>query len=294
MDPEELRAFLSVVEAGSFLVAAEKLAVSRTTLRRRIGFLEARVGVPLLEATQQGVVLTEAGRRLAVSARGLLAETQAILASVREAGRLPAGVVRFSCPVGLPPHMFVKILVALRGAFPEVRGEARYSDNPLGESLVDVDFAVHFDEPEPSGKWISMPLAPAHERLIATTDYLERCGTPTTIADLARHELLGWRAPGADGRSWPTRDGGYFRVEPRFVSADVHAVRQVCIEGLGIALVPDALLPDPGVPDGFVVGVLPDLVGRDRFLRVTYPSALAETPNIKMIRTWIAAFLGNV
>lgn len=65
MDLEELRAFLTVVDTGSFLAAADSLGVSRTTLRRRVGSLEARAGVTLLESTSQGAVLTEAGQLLA-------------------------------------------------------------------------------------------------------------------------------------------------------------------------------------------------------------------------------------
>lgn len=44
MDLEELRAFLDVVQTGSFLAAADSLGVSRTTLRRRVEALEARAG----------------------------------------------------------------------------------------------------------------------------------------------------------------------------------------------------------------------------------------------------------
>jgi hypothetical protein len=48
MDLEELRAFLDVVETGSYLAAADSLGVSRTTLRLRVEASERqlRVSVP--------------------------------------------------------------------------------------------------------------------------------------------------------------------------------------------------------------------------------------------------------
>jgi DNA-binding transcriptional LysR family regulator len=49
MDLEELRAFLHVVESGSFLAAADTLQVSRTTLRRRVGSLEALSDLPKIK-----------------------------------------------------------------------------------------------------------------------------------------------------------------------------------------------------------------------------------------------------
>jgi DNA-binding transcriptional LysR family regulator len=294
MDLEELHNFVRVVEAGSFLAAADQLGVSRTTLRRRVGSLEARVGVPLLQSTQNGVALTEAGRRLAARARHLLEEASTLLSSVREAGEQPSGILRISVPVGLPPSVLVALFGAMRLTFPDVRVESRFSEDPLAESMVDVHFAFHFDEAEPNGKWISQTVARASERLIASEDYLARRGAPGAIADLARHDLLSWRAPGDDGRLWPSRAGAAFPVEPKVVSADIHTIRQCCLAGLGIALVPDPGVPLPGMPEDALVAVLPGLVGRDRMLRMTVPVALAETPNIRMVRAWILGFLSDV
>ncbi|WP_438016494.1 LysR family transcriptional regulator [Sorangium sp. So ce315] len=69
MDLEELRAFLAVVEAGSYLGAARALSTSRTTLRRQVAALEARAGVPLIEGVRQGVQPAEAGQVLAARGR---------------------------------------------------------------------------------------------------------------------------------------------------------------------------------------------------------------------------------
>src|SRR5947209_288826 len=116
MDLEELRAFLTVVETGSYFAAAESLRVSRTTLRRRVGSRETRAGVPLVESTRQGAVLTEAGQALAERGRSLVAEATALVTSVREVGREPSGVLRVVLPVGMPPHAFAPLFGRLRKA----------------------------------------------------------------------------------------------------------------------------------------------------------------------------------
>jgi len=152
MDLEELRAFLHVVEAGSFLAGADALGISRTTLRRRVDALEARVGVPLLESTQQGVVLTDAGRVLFRRGRTLEEEAIALFSSVRDLGRVPSGILRFSLPVGLPPQVLVPLFAGLREAYPALFIEARFSDDPLGESLVGVDVAIHYSDAAPKGR----------------------------------------------------------------------------------------------------------------------------------------------
>jgi len=294
MDLEELRAFLHVVESGSFLAAAEALSVSRTTLRRRVDSLEARAGVPLLESTQQGVLLTDAGRVLARRGRALEEEAGALLTSIREVGHEPSGVLRVSLPVGLPPQLLASIFGALRAAYPRLEVETRFSDNPLAESLVGVDMAAHFGEPPTSGKWLSYVIMRLPLCLLASKEYLARTGAPTSIEELAGHELFAWQLPGEDARVWPLRKGGAFAASPTLISSDIHALRHCCIAGLGMGLLPNAQVPDPGFPADPLVTVLPDLVGGDCAVRVTVLEALSDSPKIKMVLDRVRAVLGEL
>ncbi|WP_164019992.1 LysR family transcriptional regulator [Pyxidicoccus trucidator] len=290
MDLEELRAFLDVAETGSFLAAADSLGVSRTTLRRRVEALEARAGVPLFKSTRSGVILTEAGEVLAQRGRIMMQETSALLASIREVGQAPAGVLRVVLPVGLPPHLLTPLFGVLRTTYPQLRVHASFSDDPLTEALEDVDMAVHFGEALPRGPWLSHEVLRVHEGLIASTEYLERRGVPRSLEDLRHHELLSWEAPGEDARLWPSLRGPRFRVEPALIATDIHFVRTCCIAGQGIGLVPSVDLPDPGVGD-VLVPVLPDIVGRERPLRISVPEALSEIPKIKLVLSHIQGVL---
>lgn len=294
MDLEELRSFLAVVESGSFLSAADSLGVSRTTLRRRVGALEARAGVPLLETSQSGVFVTEAGNLLAAKGKLMVQEASALLSSIREVGKEPSGVLRVVMPVGLPPHIITPIFASLRAAYPRLTLDLRFSNDPLGEPLVDIDIAVHFSVDAPKGPWISYVVLRVPERLIASEAYIARRGAPRTVDDLEGHELFAWQSPGEDACVWPTLKGGHFRVKPTLVASDVHFIRRCCISGLGIGFVPDAMVADPGVPAGTLVPVLPDIVGRERPIRVTVPEALSDIPKIKMVLDRVRAFLGKL
>lgn len=294
MDLEELQAFLHVVKHGSFHAASEASGMSRTTLRRRVESLQARAGVPLLESSRQGAALTDAGRALAERGQAMVEEASAVVASIRELGRAPSGVLRLVMPVGLPPLLIAPMYASLRSAFPDLRLAIRFSDDPLGESLVDIDMAVHFGESTPRGPWLSVVIMRMRERLFASKAYLARRGTPTSIDDLARHELLAWRAPGEDASAWPTLNGGTFSIEPALVATDIHIVRQCCLAGLGIALVPDALPTEPAENADALAPVMPDSVGRERAVRVTVPEALAEVPKIKMVLAHVRKILREV
>lgn len=294
MDLQELSAFLYVVESGSFLAAADSLGASRTTLRRRVDALEARAGVPLFESTRQGIILTEAGQELARRGRIMMQETSALLASIREMGQEPSGVLRVAMPVGLPPHLLTPLFAALRTAYPQLRVHLRFSNDPLAESLVDIDLAIHFGEDMPRGPWLSHVIMRVRQWLVASKAYLDRRGTPRSVDELREHELLAWQAPGEDARIWPTLKGTTFTVEPALIATDIHLVRHGCIAGLGIGLVPDAMLPDPGLPADSLVPVLPEIVGRELPVRVTVPAALSEVPKIKMVLAHTRRFLSKL
>ena len=290
MDLEELRAFLTVVETGSFLAAERSLNVPRATLRRRVDSLEARAGVPLLNRTRLGVGPTEAGAVLAARGKLMVQEATALVSSIRELGKAPSGTLRVLLPVGLPPQVLVTLYTAMRDAYPRLSVQLRFSDDPVAGLLDDVDLAVHFGARSPPGPWVSYEVLRVREWLIAHADYLARRGTPTSLAELAGHELLSWEAPGEDPLAWPLLAGGTFPVEPSLIATSVHFLRQCVLAGQGIALLPDALFPDPGVDPGVVVPVLEGVVGRERQVRVVVPSVLTDLPKIKAVLAHVRAF----
>lgn len=293
MDLEELRAFLAVADTGSFLTAAKSLRMSRATLRRRIDQLEARAGVALVDRTRLGAPLTEAGKILAGRGRLMVNEASALLASVREAGSEPAGELRALIPIGMPPNMVTPLLVYVRDKYPRLSFRIQFSEDPLGGLMENVDVAIHFGDRTPPGPWVSRELLRVRVWAIASREYLARRGTPQTIDDLARHDLMSWEAPGDDGRRWSTLHGQTFPVAPVLIARHIHFLRQFAIAGLGIAMVPDAMLPDPGVPEGALVPVLPQLLGYEVGVRVVVPAVLSDIPRIKALVELLKPFLGD-
>ena len=293
MDLEEFRAFLAVVETGSFLSAATNLNIARATLRRRVDALEARAGVPLLERSARGVLVTEAGSLLASRGRHVLQEASALVASVREIGREPVGVLRCGIPVGTAPHALVPLLTMVHAHYPRLAVLLRHIDDPLTDTIDDLDMLLHFGSVSPPGNWLAYEVVRMREWLLASTDYLARRGTPRTLEELADHDLLAWTPPGEDGRLLPLRSGEPFEIDPMLLSPDVHMLRQCVIAGLGIGYVPDGMLPDPGVEPGTLVPLFPELVGRERPLMLLVPSALAGQPKLRALLKHIQSFASS-
>lgn len=282
MDLEELRAFLAVAETGSFAAAAERLGSPRATLRRRVDELEARTNAPLLRRTRDGATLTAAGQALALRAATLLEDAGALIRCVHDVGAEPAGVVRVSLPVGLPPFVLVGAFALLRERAPKLRFEAHLSNAPLSDRLDDVDVAVHFGPIPPRSRWVTRQLTAMRVWLVASPAYLNARGRPSSPQELSSHDLLSWDGPESSGTHWPLLDGRELRVEPKVRVADVHVLRHLAAAGQGIALLPDAQLPDPDLPPGALETVLPDVVGREATMMLSVPAVLADVPRIKV------------
>lgn len=294
MDLEELRAFLAVADSGSFLTAAKTLRLSRATLRRRIDQLEARAGVLLVDRTRAGVFLTEAGTMLAARGRLMVQEASALIDSVREVGAEPSGVLRVLLPVGLPPHLMTPMLAFVRERYPRLSFRLHFSDDPVGGIIENVDVAIHFGERSPIGPWVSREITKVRIWAVASKTYLAQRGVPHSLEDLRRHDLMSWECPGDDGKLWPLLGGGTVPVSPVLIARHIHLLRQFALAHLGIALVPDAMLPDPGVSDGELVSVLPKVIGKEVGIRVVVPAVLSEIPRIKALIDLLRPFLGEL
>jgi DNA-binding transcriptional LysR family regulator len=81
----ELETFIAVVERGGFSRAAELLHLSQSAVTKRVGRLEAELGVRLLNRTTRILSLTTAGRRLCIRSTPLVEQLRGALNDIREA-----------------------------------------------------------------------------------------------------------------------------------------------------------------------------------------------------------------
>jgi DNA-binding transcriptional LysR family regulator len=81
---------------------------------------------------------------------------------------------------------------------------------------------------------------------VASPRYLKRRGEPKTPEALAKHDALTYPV-GNSPDSWTLTDGtreARVRVNDTFRSNALHAVRELAVDGAGIALLPDWLVAD--------------------------------------------------
>jgi LysR family transcriptional regulator, nitrogen assimilation regulatory protein len=121
MDIRQIRYFIAIVEAGSFLRASEKLRVAQPALSQHIRSMEAEFGVPLLLRSARGVVPTEEGLRLLDRARIIDAQFSSLHDHIRGQEARPSGEVRFGMPGTVSEQLSVPLIENARKALPDVR-----------------------------------------------------------------------------------------------------------------------------------------------------------------------------
>ncbi len=160
----DIRAFLAVLDLGSFSKAADALNLSQPALSRRIQSLEAAIGAPLFERTTRHVAPTAVGRSLAPMSRRLLDEFEESLLgttgiAARQAGQITLACVPTAVFYFLPraieqfnarfPHIRFRILdlPANEGLASVANGEAEFGINLTGSTDPDLGFTPLLDDP---------------------------------------------------------------------------------------------------------------------------------------------------
>lgn len=110
MNLTQLRAFVAVVERGSFSEAARVLGLSQPAVTMQIQSLESDLGVTLLERRYRQIELTEAGRTLLPYARAVLGQLEAAREEVEHLAGQVGGHLVLAASTTPGQHVLPKLL----------------------------------------------------------------------------------------------------------------------------------------------------------------------------------------
>lgn len=285
--------FVKAADLGSFTAAGIALGLSSQMVGKHVVALEARLGVALLERTTRRQRLTETGRRFYEQCRVILAEAAAADALAEDAAAEPSGRLRVSAPVGYGASRLAPIVTSFLAMYPAMEIELCLTDRYV--DLVDegYDLALRLG-PIRETSLAVRELASHDQVACASPEYLGRCGTPHTPAELANHACLGfvnWSGrPYAEWRFG--RDGIIHSVEvrSRFQVNDGRVLVAAAIAGHGIILQPKAVVAD-AIAQKILVPLLTDYVAPSR------PIYLVHTPRQPQpfkLRAFIEYLLGTI
>lgn len=243
-DLEAWAIFATVAEHGSFSRAARALGMSDPTVSKAIGRLEARLGLTLIARTSRRIVLTDAGRAALARASRILHEGEAAEDEAGEQSKSPRGRVRISAPLSFGIAYLGATLPAFLQAYPEITVDFALSDRKVDLVAEGFDLALRIASLDDSSL-LSRRLCTVRLLLVGAPDYLDRHGTPTHPAELARHCALAYTG-GTSRGVWrfthPTF--GQETVEPpvRVWTDNADLLNPALVAGQGLAIQPEFLV----------------------------------------------------
>jgi DNA-binding transcriptional LysR family regulator len=240
----QLRCFLAVIDTGSFAEAGRRLGLSTSVVSKTIARIEAAHGTRLLHRSTHSVSPTEAGRSLVEPARAAIAALEAVTAALDAQDERGGGWARLTAPVGLLRQCIVPLLPTLRREHPDIRLDLRSSNAFLDLADHGIDLAIRSGSLDGvpghvQQRWFDFPWV-----LCATPAYLAGRTIPRVPADLATHDVIGFRATD-DGlvRAWwfrhpDTGERVRWTPDPVIAMDDGEAGWRAAASGLGIARAP--------------------------------------------------------
>lgn len=233
---DELRLFVTAVEAGSLAAAGRRLGHSPPAMTRAVAALEERLGVRLLERSTRRLAPTEAGRRLAEGARRLLADYADAMAEAAGQGTAPRGTLRVAAPLVFGRLHVAPLVTDFLAAEPQVTAELILSDANADLLEEAIDVALRIGVLAESGL-VARRVGAVRRLVAASPDYLAQHGTPAEPGDLAKHSLVLFHSR-ATPPDWRFRapEGGEVtvRIAPRFAVNEARAAVMAAASGHGI------------------------------------------------------------
>jgi DNA-binding transcriptional LysR family regulator len=240
-----LRAFVKVVELGSFSEAGRQMRLSRSAISKYVGDLEQDLGVQLLNRTTRHASATENGQAYFERALGVLADLDAADQAAAQAQSTPRGLLRVNAPMSFGTLQLGPAIAEFMSANPELQIHLVLSDDQVDPTQGGFDVTLRIADLE-SSSLIARKIVGIERAICASPDYLAEHGEPTTPAELRTHALLTygflltgnqWKLTGKDGDHW---------IQPRWTLCvnNAEVLRDAAIAGRGVALLPTFIAGD--------------------------------------------------
>ncbi|TKT67189.1 LysR family transcriptional regulator [Rhizobium sp. LC145] len=290
-----MRAFVRVVDTGSFRGAANQLQVPRSTVSKLVTDLEKHLGARLMNRTTRNVVVTAEGEEYYRYAARLVAEVDEADSAVRGRKLTPRGHLRIESHPTFAQNVLIPYLPDFHRQYPHISialGIGNRPANIIGEG---VDCAIRAGEIGDE-TLIARHLFDADFVTCASPAYLERMGAPASPEDLAANHVAVGFFSHADGRMKPLafeKSGHRHLVSDlQFSANEDNGQIAMILAGMGVGqnLRPFLL---PYLQSGELVEVLGEWSHPTLPFRVVYAPGRHQSARLKVFIQWLVERFGK-
>lgn len=191
---DAMRAFVRVVEAGSFTRAADTLGMSRTTITQLVQQLEAHLRLRLLNRTTRKVSVTVDGAAYYERVVRLLGDLDDIENNLPGSSPAPRGLLRVDVPSPFANMILVPALPAFHARYPDIAFDLGASDRKVDLIGDQVDCVVRGGEIT-DASLVARHVGDLRLGVYAAPAYLAQAGVPAHPLELqdAGHRIVRYR-----------------------------------------------------------------------------------------------------
>lgn len=233
MNLPDVHLFLVITETRSLTQAARRLDISPMAVSRRLAALEKDLGTRLLQRTTRSVSLTQEGHEFLVYARALVEAEAGARALFSPETQGAVGLLRLTAPSGFGRRNILPLVPELLSVNPGLRIDVQLTEDVVDIVNRGIDVAIRI-APLKDSSLIAKQITDNPRVVCASPAYLQQYGVPEILSDLSQHNclrltnVLQWTFEG-DGQTTS------LSVDGRFSSSNVEGVREMCLQGIGIA-----------------------------------------------------------
>ena len=193
MDIAALNAFITVAEAGSFSLAAERLFLTQPAVSKRIAGLESELDTRLFDRIGRTVTLTESGRALLPRAQRILVELEDSARAIANLSGKIHGTLRFGTSHHIGLHRLPPALQRFTQHNPQVRLDIRFMDSEAACQAVEqgeLELGIVTLPPRPSASLATRTVWPDPLGIVVSPDH-PLAGSPSVrLGDLAQYPAI--------------------------------------------------------------------------------------------------------
>ncbi len=262
MDLKLAEAFALIMRSGSLTRAESQTGMAKATLSRLLRKLEEDLGVQLVQRTSRRLAPTEAGRAFHAHCEAMLADVSGRWKVARDDVQEIAAGAKGRLRILSDNHFTTTFVCHITRLFleqhPNITCELDAAGREDSPHIDDVDCYICAQPPD-LPDLVAKRVGQLSYALYASPDYLRRNPAPMRPQELTAHTSITLRRPEFAGRTILHSNQTSHPFVSRFSIStnDYWVMKTFCVDGLGIALLPD-FFANPEVKVGSLVKVLPE------------------------------------
>ncbi|MDA0383739.1 LysR family transcriptional regulator [Vibrio owensii] len=265
-----MRAFVRVVQTGSFSATGREMNTSQTTISKKVAALEKKIGVKLLARSSRDHALTPAGTKYYQTCVDILGELDEAEAEARSEVASPQGTIRISAPVAFGRILLAPIMSEFFQRYPDIKVDLQLSDQHTDLISDGIDVALRAKQLEDS-TLIARHLFDNPMLVLAAPSYLQQHGEPKNPEDLKQHNCLVYsRMKDINVWSFTKQNQKHaVAVNGNFQSDNGDVLLEIALTGMGIVTLPIWMV-EHHLKEGRLTQLMSDYTGQNLPFNAVY------------------------